>query len=279
MRVFRDLSTFNKFVLDNDCFVFFAFIVSSLLFFSLTFQSCTKRFTISSKVFTRSSHLLISCFCRCKRVCRFLFFVIKFDNLSLNSIASSMNNCDWEIYSWLDLCICLCDSYICLILNSHVDLSYIWFAKLFSCHCCIEFARLFSCHCDIKFVDVINNCEDECNCLDCEVSVFVSSVFKMIVNVLLTEVRMFDFVINLRVDLRVAMIDWVSDVAMSSSVIFIDSSASLLAFLFEISLLIWNSSFEFINLFALFFFRICFIFTNSRLFISHQLRLRSISTQ
>ncbi len=68
VRIFRDLDTFKKFVLDNDCFVLFSFIASSLLFFCLAFQSCIKRFTIFSKIFIRSSHLLISCFCRCNRV-------------------------------------------------------------------------------------------------------------------------------------------------------------------------------------------------------------------
>ncbi len=68
VRIFRDLNTFKKSVLDNDCLVLFSFIVSNLLFFCLASQSCIKRFTISSKVFTRSSHLLISCFCRCNRV-------------------------------------------------------------------------------------------------------------------------------------------------------------------------------------------------------------------
>jgi hypothetical protein len=84
VRIFRDLDTFNKSVLDNNCLVLFSFIASSLLFFCLVFQSCIKRFTISFKVFTRSSHLLISCFCRCNRVWRSLFSLIKLDSLSLN---------------------------------------------------------------------------------------------------------------------------------------------------------------------------------------------------
>jgi hypothetical protein len=43
----------------------------------------------------------------------------------------------------------------------------------------------------VKFVDEINNCEsDECSCRIDEVSVFVSNVFKMILNVLFIEFRM-----------------------------------------------------------------------------------------